>query len=82
VAGRATAGLRGARGTHDLLGFGLSAMKSDLAGRLSGRDDARTSAEITGLARICAAARADLRLVTGETGTCRSGISSRPPATS
>ena len=60
--------LRVARDTHDLLGLGLSAiaMKSDLIGKLIGRDDARAGEEIAELARICAAARADVRLVAGE----------------
>ncbi len=60
--------LRVARDTHDLLGLGLSAiaMKSDLIGKLIGRGDARAGEEIADLARICATARADLRLVAGE----------------
>ena len=60
--------LRMARDTHDLLGLGLSAiaMKADLIGKLIGRDDARAGAEIADLARICATARADIRLVSGE----------------
>ena len=60
--------LRVARDTHDLLGLGLSAiaMKADLIGRLMDRSDARASTEIAELARICATARADMRLVTGE----------------
>jgi two-component system, NarL family, sensor histidine kinase DesK len=60
--------LRVARDTHDLLGLGLSAiaMKADLAGRLIGRGDARAGIEIADLAHICATARADMRLVTGE----------------
>jgi two-component system, NarL family, sensor histidine kinase DesK len=60
--------LRVARDTHDLLGLGLSAiaMKADLIGRLIDRGDARAGAEIAQLARICANARADMRLVTGE----------------
>ena len=54
-----------ARDTHDLLGLGLSAiaMKADLIGKLIGRDDARAGDEIAELARICATARADMRLV-------------------
>jgi len=58
--------LRIARDVHDLLGLGLSAiaLKADLAGALIGRDDARAAAEIGELGRICAAARADARLVT------------------
>ena len=57
-----------ARDTHDLLGLGLSAiaMKADLIGKLIGRDDARAGEEIAELARICATARADVRLVAGE----------------
>ena len=60
--------LRVARDTHDLLGLGLSAiaLKADLISRLIGRDDARARAEIAEMARICAAARTDIRLVTGE----------------
>jgi two-component system sensor histidine kinase DesK len=60
--------LRVARDTHDLLGLGLSAiaMKADLIGKLIDRGDARAGAEIAELARICATARADVRLVTGE----------------
>jgi len=60
--------LRVARDTHDLLGLGLSAiaMKADLIGRLIDRGDARAGTEIAELARICATARADMRLVTGE----------------
>jgi two-component system, NarL family, sensor histidine kinase DesK len=60
--------LRMARDTHDLLGLGLSAiaMKADLIGKLIGRDDARAGEEIADLARICATARADVRLVAGE----------------
>jgi two-component system, NarL family, sensor histidine kinase DesK len=70
LARRAVAGerMRVARDTHDLLGLGLSAvaMKADLIGKLIGRDDARAGAEIGELARICATARADVRLVIGE----------------
>ena len=60
--------LRVARDTHDLLGLGLSAiaMKADLIGKLIDRGDARAGAEIAELARICATARADVRLVAGE----------------
>jgi len=60
--------VRVARDVHDLLGLGLSAiaLKADLAGALIGRDDTRAAAEIQELGRICAAARADVRLVTGE----------------
>ena len=58
--------LRVARDVHDLLGLGLSAiaLKADLIGRLIGRDDARAEAEIAEMSRICAHARADIRLVT------------------
>jgi two-component system sensor histidine kinase DesK len=70
LARKAVAGerLRVARDTHDLLGLGLSAiaMKADLIGKLIGRDDARAGEETAELARICATARADLRLVAGE----------------
>jgi two-component system, NarL family, sensor histidine kinase DesK len=70
LARKAVAGerLRMARDTHDLLGLGLSAiaMKADLIGKLIGRDDARAGDEIAELARICATARADVRLVAGE----------------
>jgi two-component system, NarL family, sensor histidine kinase DesK len=60
--------LRVARDTHDLLGLGLSAiaMKADLIGRLIDRGDAKAGTEIAELARICATARADTGLVTGE----------------
>jgi len=59
--------LRVARDVHDLLGLGLSAiaLKADLIGRLIGRDDARAAAEIEEVSRISAAARAELRQVTG-----------------
>lgn len=59
--------LRIARDVHDLLGLGLSAiaLKSDLITRLIGRDDIRAVAEIGELGRICAAARAEIRRVTG-----------------
>jgi two-component system sensor histidine kinase DesK len=70
LARQAVAGerLRVARDTHDLLGLGLSAiaMKADLIGKLIGRDDARAGTEIAELARICATARADIRMVAGE----------------
>ena len=58
--------LRVARDVHDLLGLGLSAiaLKTDLIARLIGRDDARAAAEIAEMGRICAHARADIRLVT------------------
>ena len=60
--------LRVARDVHDLLGLGLSAvaLKADLIGALIGRDDTRAAAEIGEMNRICAAARADIRLVTGD----------------
>ena len=59
--------LRVARDVHDLLGLGLSAiaLKADLIDKLIGRDDDRAAAEIGELGRTCAAARADIRLVTG-----------------
>ena len=70
LARKAVAGerLRVARDTHDLLGLGLSAIaiKADLIGKLLGRGDARAGEEIAELARICATARADVRLVAGE----------------
>jgi two-component system sensor histidine kinase DesK len=58
--------LRVARDVHDLLGLGLSAvaLKADLAGKLIGRDTPRAAAEIAEMSRICAAVRADIRLVT------------------
>ncbi len=60
--------LRVARDVHDLLGLGLSAvaLKADLVGALIGRDEGRAAAEIEEMSRICAAVRADLRLVTGD----------------
>ena len=60
--------LRVARDVHDLLGLGLSAiaLKADLIAALIGRDDARAAAEIEEMSRICAAARADIRLITGD----------------
>jgi two-component system sensor histidine kinase DesK len=60
--------VRVARDVHDLLGLGLSAiaLKADLAGALIGRDDTRAAAEMQELGRICATARADVRLVTGD----------------
>jgi two-component system sensor histidine kinase DesK len=59
--------LRVARDVHDLLGLGLSAvaLKADLAGALIGRDNTRAASEIGEMSRICAAARADIRRVTG-----------------
>ena len=72
LARKAVAGerLRVARDTHDLLGLGLSAIaiKADLIGKLLDRGDARAGEEIAELARICATARADVRLVAGEAG--------------
>lgn len=58
--------LRVARDVHDLLGLGLSAiaLKTDLIGKLIGRDDARAAAELDVMTRICASARADIGLVT------------------
>lgn len=60
--------LRVMRDVHDLLGLGLSAvaLKTDLIGKLISRDDVRAAGEIEELARICTAARADLRLVTSD----------------
>jgi two-component system sensor histidine kinase DesK len=60
--------LRVARDVHDLLGLGLSAiaLKADLIAALIGRDDSRAAAEIEEMSRICAAARADIRLITGD----------------
>ncbi|MGI5128035.1 sensor histidine kinase [Pseudonocardia sp. CA-107938] len=60
--------LRVAQDTHDLLGLGLStvALKSDLAGRLIGRDDARAAEEIAALLRVAAQARADVLAVTAD----------------
>ena len=60
--------LRVARDVHDLLGLGLSAvaLKADLVGALIGRDDDRAAAEIEEMSRVCAAVRADVRLVTGD----------------
>lgn len=70
LARKAVAGerLRVARDTHDLLGLGLSAiaMKADLISKLIQRDDPRAAAETAELARICATAQADVRLVAGE----------------
>ena len=60
--------LRVARDVHDLLGLGLSAiaLKADLIAALIGRDDPRATAEIEEMSRICAAARADIRLIAGD----------------
>ena len=71
--------LRVARDVHDLLGLGLSAiaLKADLIGALIGRDDARAAAEIGEMSRICAAARADIRLVTGDGQTAVAGRRAR-----
>ncbi|GAB3413333.1 hypothetical protein GCM10027569_32330 [Flindersiella endophytica] len=57
---------RVAQDTHDLLGLGLSAvaLKSDLATRLIGRDDARAGRELETILRLTGQARADLRAVT------------------
>lgn len=57
---------RVAQDTHDLLGLGLSALalKSDLAGKLVGRDDDRARDELTAMLRLAGQARADLRSVT------------------
>jgi two-component system sensor histidine kinase DesK len=62
--------LRISRDVHDLLGLGLYAiaLKSDLATRLIGHDDARAAVEIAELGRICAASRADMREVTEDGG--------------
>jgi len=59
--------LRVARDVHDLLGLGLTAaaLKADLIGALLGRDDTRAVAELDELSRICAAAHAEIRQVTG-----------------
>ena len=70
--------LRVARDVHDLLGLGLSAiaLKADLVGRLIGHDDGQAAAELEELGTVCATARADVRLVTGDgrrlslTGEC------------
>ncbi len=60
--------LRVTRDVHDLLGLSLSALalKTDLVRKLIGRDDARAAAELEEMSRACAAARADVTLVTGE----------------
>ncbi len=60
--------LRIARDVHDLLGLGLSAiaLKTDLIGRLIGRDDTRALAELAEMGRICGSARAEVRRVTGD----------------
>jgi two-component system sensor histidine kinase DesK len=60
--------LRVAQDTHDLLGLGLStvALKSDLAGRLIGRDDGRAAEEIAALLQIAAQARVDVVAVTAD----------------
>lgn len=56
---------RVAQDTHDLLGLGLSAvaLKSDLAGRLIGRDEARARGELETLRRLTGQALAELRAV-------------------
>jgi two-component system, NarL family, sensor histidine kinase DesK len=58
--------LRVARDVHDMLGLGLAALalKTDLTGRLIGRDDTRAAAEIDDMARICGVARADAQTLT------------------
>jgi two-component system, NarL family, sensor histidine kinase DesK len=60
--------LRIARDVHDLLGLGLSAiaLKADLVDRLIASDQDRADAEIGELVRICATARAEIQLVTGD----------------
>jgi two-component system sensor histidine kinase DesK len=60
--------LRVAQDTHDLLGMGLSAvaLKSDLAGRLIGRDDARARRELDALVRLAQQARAEVQAVTAD----------------
>jgi two-component system, NarL family, sensor histidine kinase DesK len=60
--------LRIARDVHDLLGLGLSAiaLKADLVDRLIVSDQDRADAEIGELVRICATARAEIQLVTGD----------------
>lgn len=61
--------LRVAQDAHDLLGLGLSAvaLKSDLAGRLIGRDEVRAHAEIAALLQVAAQAGADVVAVTADT---------------
>jgi len=51
-----------------LAGLGLSAiaLKADLITALIGRDDSRAAAELEEMTRICAAAHAEIRQVTGE----------------
>jgi two-component system, NarL family, sensor histidine kinase DesK len=60
--------LRMARDVHDLLGLGLSAiaLKTDLISTLIDRKEDRAAAELAELSRICARARADVRLVATE----------------
>lgn len=60
--------LRLARDVHDLLGLGLSAvaLKADLIAALIERDDVRAAAEMEELGQVCAAARAEIRGVTGQ----------------
>ncbi|GIJ56749.1 sensor histidine kinase [Virgisporangium aurantiacum] len=67
--------LRVSQDTHDLLGLSLSAiaLKCDLAGRLAGRDNARTRAELHAVLRLAAQAQADIRAVT----TGRHGLTLR-----
>lgn len=72
--------LRVARDVHDLLGLGLSAiaLKAGLAAALIGRDDIKAAAEVEEMSRICAAARADIRLVA--TGDARLSLASEVAA--
>jgi two-component system sensor histidine kinase DesK len=60
--------LRVAQDTHDLLGMGLSAvaLKSDLARRLIGRDDAKARGELRALLRLAGQARAEVLAVTAD----------------
>jgi two-component system, NarL family, sensor histidine kinase DesK len=57
--------LRVAQDTHDLLGLGLSAvaLKSDLVGRLIGRDHARARGELDALVRLAVQAGSDIQAV-------------------
>jgi signal transduction histidine kinase len=52
---------RVARDVHELMGLSAIALKADLIGR----DNTPAGAEMKEMCRICAAARADIRLVTG-----------------
>lgn len=58
--------LRVARDVHDLLGLGLSAiaLKADGITRLIGYNETLAAAQLAEVCRICAAVRADVRLVT------------------